>query len=211
MFRHGLIAVSTYPAYYAKGQAFAGKEENRPDDLYIDFRGYIKEMQSNLPPEMVNPYSIKIESLRQDARNFSKKFPKAKFAVLRLWSAAHFYPLMVGGDNRHNHSFIDAISRVWEWKFMSKDMPFSEYSMHANMVVKLKPLQQQLGRDGDKIKIRKDVMLIMGKDEEELLRLTAATTFTIQTRPWRLEIDFWKSFVNIDVGFLESLHEQWWS
>lgn len=50
----------------------------------------------------------------------------------------------------------------------------------------------------------------MGENEEELLKLVAAAVFTVQTIPWRLEIDFWKSFVNIDLDFLAGLNSVWW-
>jgi hypothetical protein len=34
-------------------------------------------------------------------------------------------------------------------------------------------------------------------------------TWAVQTRPWRLEIDLWRSFVNVDVEFLEGLDRRW--
>jgi hypothetical protein len=51
--------------------------------------------------------------------------------------------------------------------------------------------------------------LVMGENQEDLLRLAVAATFAIVTRPWRLEVDLWKSFVNVDLKFLEELDERW--
>ncbi len=88
-FRHGIIC-----AAYGKGvsgRAFAAKEEGRPLDLFIDYRDSVPETNAK---KLVNPYDIKIESLREDARAFATRNPKARFALLRLWSAPHFYPFV---------------------------------------------------------------------------------------------------------------------
>lgn len=53
------------------------------------------------------------------------------------------------------------------------------------------------------------MVMIMGENEKDLERLTTAATFTLQSNPWRMEIDFFKSFVNVDLGFLESLDKKW--
>lgn len=49
----------------------------------------------------------------------------------------------------------------------------------------------------------------MGTDEEDLKKLATATAFAIQRRPWRWEVDLWKSFVNVDFGFLDGLQDEW--
>jgi hypothetical protein len=209
VFSEGLICISNVPPDYTAGCAFAVGEGERAMDLFFDFRQTLKDI--NMTQAMINPYTITIESLRQAARDFSTQSPKARFALLRLWSAPHFYPFMLGHNNRDLSTFVDAIGRSWAWKFMTKDMANSEYSVHKNMTAKLEPLQRQLGKNSHQIKVRKDIVLVMGKDEEELLKLAAAATFTVQTQPWRLEIDFWKSFVNVDVEFLEGLQDEWWA
>lgn len=62
---------------------------------------------------------------------------------------------------------------------------------------------------GENVLVKRDMYLVVGKDEDELLRMACATTFAIQSRPWRQEVDLWKSFVNVDVEFLEGL-DDWW-
>lgn len=57
--------------------------------------------------------------------------------------------------------------------------------------------------------VKRDMVLIMGEDEKDLERLTTAATFAFQTNPWRLEVDFFKSFINVDLEFLDGLHEKW--
>jgi len=158
---------------------------------------------------MVDPYQIKIDSLRQDARDFTRRHPAARFAVLRLWSSPYFYPFMFSYANRTNQSFTDLIGRFWEWKFIPPDMPYSEKSVHHNMKLRFDPYMEDFA-NGKKLKIRKDVVLVMGEDEKELVKLASAATFILQTQPWRLEFDFWKSFVNIDLEFLEGLSDGWW-
>ncbi len=56
---------------------------------------------------------------------------------------------------------------------------------------------------------KRDKYLVMAADEEGLFKLVAATTFAIQTKPRRLELDLWKSFVNVDIKFLEGLDNKW--
>ncbi|KAG9773003.1 hypothetical protein KCU88_g5960, partial [Aureobasidium melanogenum] len=209
-FKNGLIHAAHKPFEQVLGTAFAAQEEGRPHDLFFDFRGWMKQL--NMNKALSNPYDISIDSLRQDASNFAKRWPGAKFALLRLWSAPHFYPYMLGPNNRDMNSFVDAIGRTWTWKFLPKDMAFSEWSVHYNVAERLRPFMDRFRFFGDpKVRVRKDVVLVMGANEEELLKLAASVTFLIQTRPWRTEIDFWKSFVNVDDQFLTSLHDVWWA
>ena len=56
---------------------------------------------------------------------------------------------------------------------------------------------------------KRDLFLIMGRDEEELRKVATGVTFALQTRPWPLEVDLWRSFVNVDLGFLEGLDDRW--
>ena len=116
---------------------------------------------------------------------------------------------MVGYDKREVHSFTDSIGRFWEWKFIPTDMAFSEKSVHHNMAQRFAPYMEDFA-SGKKLKIRKDVVLVMGENEAELVKLASAATFILQTQPWRLEVDFWRSFVNIDLKFLEGLNDGWW-
>ena len=89
-------------------------------------------------------------------------------------------------------------------------MVYSEWSTHHNISERLRPLRTALKNDGHKVQVRKDVVLVMGDDEDDLLKLTVAATFCVQTQPWRLEIDFWKSYVNVDLKFLDALKDEWW-
>lgn len=57
---------------------------------------------------------------------------------------------------------------------------------------------------------KKDLILVMAQGEDELKKIATAVTYAVQTKPWRLEIDLWKSFVNVDLPFLEGLNEAWW-
>jgi hypothetical protein len=117
---------------------------------------------------------------------------------------------MLKWDRRGEESFADLNGRFWNWKFTPKDMPYSEKSCHWNLKLKFDPYMADFAQ-GKKLKLRKDVLLIMGEDEEEMIKLATSATFIMQTQPWRLEIDFWKSFVNVDVEFLTGLNDAWWT
>lgn len=113
---------------------------------------------------------------------------------------------MLGYDNRTSTSFKDAVGRAWEWKFIPKDMPGSEWSIQKTVVLRLEQWEHQFKRQ---VMVKQDLVLVMAKDEAQLRRYVLAVVFALQTKPWRLEVDFWKSFVNVEVGFLEGLDKAW--
>lgn len=92
------------------------------------------------------------------------------------------------------------------WKFVPKDMGFSEMSIHMAVHYRI---QRYKSRFGSKLVHRSDTLLVMGEDEKELLKLASAATYAVQDDPWRLEIDLWKSFVNIDIKTLDGLDVGW--
>jgi len=53
------------------------------------------------------------------------------------------------------------------------------------------------------------MVLVIGGTEEELQQKAVCATFALQTAPWRWEVDLWKSFVNVDLAFLEGLERTW--
>ncbi|KAH8762906.1 hypothetical protein F5882DRAFT_431367 [Hyaloscypha sp. PMI_1271] len=186
-----------------QGEAIAGKEPGRDKwDVFFDWRRNMNNM--NWDPAMVNPLTI--NPFKATAKNFALKNPTARFAVLTLWSAPHFYPLMIGWDNRDPTSFRDLIGRYFNWMFVPKDLPRSEWSIHLSAQARITPYKKFLGKN---VIARRDKYLVMATDEGELFKLVAATTFAIQTKPWRLELDLWKSFVNVDIKFLEGLDDKW--
>ncbi len=89
---------------------------------------------------------------------------------------------------------------------MPKDMACSEFSIHHSNSQRIAPYKKFFG---NQVIVKRDKFLVMGTDEKNLFRLATATTFAIQTRPWRWEVDLWKSFLNVDFGFLEGLDDRW--
>ena len=208
MYQSGVIA----PGYYqgvrevVPGIATANTEPHRPDklDLFIDYEDPFKNFTKGYPIGAVNPDQW--PTLLPLARSFAEGHPTARFALLRLWTAPHFYPLMIGPQNRAANSFLDSAGRAWEWKFVPKDMPGSEFSIHLVVERRLDLLREQFG---DRVVHRRDLILVMGESSEDLLRLGAAVTFALQTKPWLREVDLWKSFINVDLEFLDQLDELW--
>ncbi len=181
----------------------AGKEPGRDKyDFFIDWRKNVSTR--SMGPEMKDPR--KVPSFKGTARSFTSKNPNARFAVLTLWSAPYFYPLVVSYQNRDGTSFRDLVGRTYNFMFVPKDMPCSEWSMHHNASLRLQPWAKFFK---DKVVVKRDKYLVMGSDEKELFRLASAMTFAIQMRPWMLEVDLWQSFVNVDVDFLEQLDGRW--
>ncbi|KAI4150164.1 MAG: hypothetical protein LQ340_004235 [Diploschistes diacapsis] len=193
IFKEGII-LNLYTTG-ASGAAIVAKEPGRHCDLYIDYRN---QGPPRIPARLEDP-TVSAQAYLTHATHFAKHRPKARFALLRLWSAPHFYPLMLGMDNRVNCSFFDGLERVWAFRFVPKDMPGSEWSIHQAAYKRLAPYDDKLG---SYVRVKRDLFIILGEDEEHLRRVATAMTFAIQTRPWQLEVDLWKSFVNVDLDFL---------
>ncbi|KAH7304580.1 hypothetical protein B0I35DRAFT_484412 [Stachybotrys elegans] len=205
LYRAGVIA----PAYMqpdpqiCPGVVVASTEPHRPDKLDLFIR-YDSSDGFIFPPNFLAPDNW--PAILPLARAYASFHLKARFSLLRLWSAAHFYPLMVGLGNRLACSFIDSAGRAWEWKFMAKDMPGSELSVHHTTGRRIEMLREQFG---DKVMHRGDLIFVMGEDEEDLLKYTVAATFAIQTKPWLREVDLWESFINVDLSLMEGLNPFW--
>lgn len=217
VYRAGIIQPSDTQPHpdVCPGLAFAAEEPHRPGKL--DFFVRFERPPNNPvrhPPEWAPMEDW--PDLLASARAFARGKPAggARFSLLRLWSAPHFYPLMVGYWNRHHVVFMDSCGRSWEFKFVPKDLEGSELSaMHATSSrVKLvvERARMRSGVDlGRHFVSRGDAILVMAESEEELLRLSTMATFAMQTKPWLREVDLWRSFVNVELDFLEGLDPAW--
>jgi hypothetical protein len=78
--------------------------------------------------------------------------------------------------------------------------------MHHSARLRVLPFKHLLGK---RVIVKRNLYLVMGTDEEDLEKYATATTFVIQMEPWRLEVDLWNSFVNVDMKFLEELDTTW--
>ena len=118
---------------------------------------------------------------------------------------------MLGYDSRSELAITDGLGRSWQWKFVPKDMPYSELSMHRQLKLRLEPYVDESieGVLAGNVVFKRNAILVMGGNEKELLRCAAATAFLLQTRPWRMEVDLWKSYINVDLEFLQDLHGHW--
>ncbi|CAG8959200.1 hypothetical protein HYFRA_00012557 [Hymenoscyphus fraxineus] len=249
------------PDAYYEGQAFCAIESSRPNkpEFFIDFR---QNMPSNKDLSHMEDPS-KVKPFMEHAAGFVKKIAKEgkgeegniRFSVLKMWSHAYFYPLMIGPDNHDMTSFRDLKGRRWIWQFVPKDMAGSEYSMHYTAksrfapydrgpdstssfsytgssgyggVAGLERYRNRMGAGGGRggmgrgeggsggvnffkgsVVVKRDKVLVMARNEEECKVLTAAAAFAIECRPWRQEVDLWKSFLNVDYSFLEGLEKEW--
>ncbi|KAI1134852.1 hypothetical protein F5Y05DRAFT_192827 [Hypoxylon sp. FL0543] len=199
--------------YVCPGYAVANEEPHRPGklDLFMDYadRHNAAEYPPTIPGFLTrDQFPVLLPLARAFASKHSSGNNSPRFAVLRVWSAPHFYPAMVGEWNRHATAFLDGEGRTWIWKFIPKDLPISEWSMYNTLKLRLGLLKDQLAV-GERVVHRNEVILVMGLDETDLLKHVTAVTFAIQTKPWHREIDLWKSFVNVDLAFLEGLDPYW--
>ena len=207
LFKGNIICPAYRPPYMRNGvagQAIGKAEPGKPDDLFIDYT-WMTEMTER---QQKRQWGVLDDpDLLEKAGAYDKAHPGARFSVLRVWSAPHFWPLMLGFDNRENTSFVDCHGRAWDFKFVPKDMPCSEASIHIALFKAMAPFKKQLRTDRQ-VLLKRDLVLVMAPDEEELLRLSVCATFALQTMPWLREVDLWKSFVNVDLDFLNELDKR---
>ncbi|KAK7745831.1 hypothetical protein SLS53_002548 [Cytospora paraplurivora] len=213
LYRAGIITPSNTEPHpqVCPGLTFAAEEEHRPGKLDMFLR-FDRPEGLKYPPEYTPVKNW--PDLRSRAREFAEKKPQARFALLRLWSAPHFYPLMIGWWNRPNFTFMDPVGRAWEWKFIPKDFDESEWSTHLGTMKRLSLVFDRAEQHGGadlrrNVVFRGDAILVMAENEEELFRLSTIVTFAMQTKPWLREVDLWKSFVNVGLEFLEGLDPVW--
>ena len=202
LFKAGVICTSY--AGSAAGVATAAAEPGRALDLYIDYRVGIP--LARIVSHLHDPTPMDRSFIISKITAFAAEHADARFSLLRLWSAPHFYPLMLGIDSRPMCSFLDDRGRCWDWKFIPKDMPYSEWSVHQQLSLRLHPYDFVWGTQ---VWVAKDLIVVMGRDAKECRRFSEAATWAVQTKPWRLEVDFWRSFVGVDKEFLVGLDERW--
>lgn len=96
------------------------------------------------------------------AQEFAKRYGdgEARFALIRVWEPPHFHPLMIGWDKGAQWSFFACTGRAWEWKFVPKDMPYSEWSIFYACKLRTKPFERQLGA---KVRVGRGFYLVMVK------------------------------------------------
>ena len=162
--------------------------------------------QPMYPPDMIQFKDFPVlldEAKRMHASLRQSHGQEPRFALLKLWSAPHFYPLMIGIENRPVMAFVDSMKRGWEFKFIPKDYTDSEWSIHFSVKARLERvflLQPDLC---DWVAHRGDAILVAGKDELELFRHAFAITLALTTKPWFREIDLWRSYINTDLEGIE--------
>lgn len=155
-------------------------------------------------PSVTDPHLV--PSFKTTASLFARTHPTARFSILTLWSAPYFYPLLLGQNNCDPTSFRDLVGRTYNFMFVPKCMPFSEWSIHRTASLRVEPWKTFFG---ERVVVRRDKFLVLGEGEKECERLTSALAFVLQMRPWRLEVDLWKSWVNVDEGFVKGLDGRW--
>lgn len=216
LYRAGVIApvhIEPHPSL-VPGYATANTEPHRPGqlDLFIDYTD--RQGAIDWPAGFGNQLRqlATWPALLPVAQGFAAahggRGGGARFAVLRVWTAPHYYPLMIGHWNRPMFYFLDPVGRAWEWKFVPKDFAVGQTSMHTETRAVVDRLATRLAAP-DRLDCRGDVILVQGVDAADLLRGVVAVVFALQTRPWLRELDLWKSFVNVDLDFLEAL-DPWW-
>lgn len=200
LYKAGIIA--PWYSQDTAGQAFAAPDPStKVPSMFIDYRRcrHLDTTTSTYGP-------IDLLSL---AQFYAKKHKSARYALLRVYTHPLFWPLQMGNEVRYPHTFTDAHSRSWQWKFYPKDVDSVHRDMHRVVAGRLERFRAAGQLPRHKVFVNRDIILVMGDDQEDLEQLMLGTVFGIQGIPWRLEIDFWRSFVDVGVEFLEGLDKEW--
>jgi hypothetical protein len=204
LYKEGVICPAYTSAYDIESQAIAAKEPGSNElDLFIYYAFRYKESAMS---QIEHP--SKWPDIKAECRTFAENEPNARYALLKVFSTPYFWPLMIGYENRGETAFNDSIGRSWHWKFIPKDFSGSERSMHHSVQLSLGKAGIDYNK-GQQVRVRRDVILVLGKDEEDLAKLAMHATYSLQGAPWIREVDLWKSFVNVDLEFVENLDKYW--
>lgn len=82
-------------------------------------------------------------------------------------------------------------------------MPFSEWSMNHSLGLHLESLKETELRHS--FESKGNMVSVMSETKEQLSSVLTPVVFMLQSNPWRIEVDFWKSFIDVDFPFLEKL------
>lgn len=188
------------------GLPAALSEAHRPGkpDLFITISPKEKAVAENAQKQ----YPQRVDLLSR-ATSFAKQNgPDSRFALLRVWSAPHYYPIVESRSGLISKpTFVDGTGRMWEWEFCAKDSGVSQLFMNHAMDKRLEVVKSKLG---EQIINGRDLVFVLGRNEEELFRNCLAVTLCIQTKPWTFELDPWKSFINVELELLKRLPCHWW-
>jgi len=201
LFKSGIVGPGYWPD--PTGHSIVARQPGYEQaSWHIDYRDLSTDWDKMMAG-IRNPAAIDLLAV---AQRYSTRNAGARFALLRLWTHTHLYPLMLGDKNREYFSFGDGIEGSWEWKFVPKHMPRSEWSMQHSIDLLLERIKRKYGRH---FAVKRDMVLVMGESEASLRENLTVVAFQLQTKPWRQEIDWWKSFVNVDLAWLENLDKKW--
>jgi hypothetical protein len=185
-----------------RGAATAAREPNRPLDLHIEYQ----QLGIGVNPAITDPTTRDRNYLVKTAKSFRAQHLSARFSVLRMWSSPYFYPIKLDKNMQSDTVFVDDRGRFWEWKFVPKGFPHSEWKVQMELDNRMRPYKDIFG---EQVIVAKDMLFVMGKDERDCRRLSEGVTWAVQMEPWLHEVDFWRSFVNVNVEFLEGLDHRW--
>ncbi|PIA96173.1 hypothetical protein CB0940_10666 [Cercospora beticola] len=206
LYKAGIISPS--PISLPCGRAIAREDPMTGEQrMFIDFRKSL-----NFRGEAIGDRSHITDFRAVDLLGLAREHNmrntpgKSHFALLRVYSHPMFWPVVIGFDTREYMTFEDCRGRAWSWKFYPKDAAGSQWSFQNALDSKLKRWRPQLGKN---VQVRRDIVLVMGNTREELEQMMLGTVFALQTANWRNEVDFWRSFVDVDFEFLDNLDKKW--
>ena len=202
-FKAGVIEPA--PRHRAPGKAVVKSTADGQKYLFVDYRSN-REYWATKSSYAHLTTTTDVDLLHLAQQWQAKSRPSSRFALLRIWSHTHFYPQMLPYDQRYHSTFRDCIGRAWDWRFGAKDSPGSEWRIQISIEMLLKPHKTQFR---DQVIVKRDMVLVMGADEEELKKYVLGVTYAMQSRPWKIEVDLSKSFVNVDLQFLQELDQKW--
>ncbi|KAI1409478.1 hypothetical protein F5Y13DRAFT_169921 [Hypoxylon sp. FL1857] len=134
------------------------------------------KVRQNIPNDVgPNHWPILLPLAKAFASKHSDGSNNPRFAILRVWSAPHFYPVGFGKGIRYISSFLDGATRSWVWRCVPKDLPNSGGMMYRTLELHLGLRKDRLAV-GERVIHRNEVILVMGLDEIDLLNYVTAVT-----------------------------------
>lgn len=184
--------------------------------LFVDYGGLCFQREDGELPEPPPP-----GYLLDEVEKWHAKYPDTTYSLLRIKSEDDYWPFLdLPGDTAEEMAFSDPMGRSWQWKYKPKDMPSSECDVHQltrDLLDQRAPSIEPKGakkreEKGAKYytRARIDLVLVLSETSNKGMEHATFTAAYLRKVPSGIDIDWARSFLNVDAGFLRRLSPEWW-
>ena len=184
-------------------------EDDKQEYMFWDCRSLEENSIINNPhPDTPVPDKF---YLRNEIEKWEKAHPRSCYSFFKVKSEELYWlPELLAGDGFP--TLQDPYGRCWRWKKYPKDLTYGESEMH-NVLERLRLATGDTGPDGVSfhVRCRVDTFITMHESKREAKSEMPVIGSFFRKRPHGSDIDWARSFLNVDAKFLlKDMNEGWW-